>query len=218
VGFTGARLDHELAVFHSLVARPEHAASCSASGLVFAPRPARLDLPPGTRVSLFPMTAVTGRSEGLRWPIDGLDFHPAHRIGTSNAATGGMVERDRRAGHAGHPAAVALDRGGRRCGVCKTCGLFSPRAARAAWVRTKIHDTRPGTWDAVRTVPHRQGQIRRRPPRGGFVEDGMRVGLGTGSTAAWMVRCLGEMVREEGMKITGVATSAAPPSWPGRWA
>ncbi|MEX3014572.1 ribose-5-phosphate isomerase RpiA [Gymnodinialimonas hymeniacidonis] len=40
-----------------------------------------------------------------------------------------------------------------------------------------------------------------------FVEDGMRVGLGTGSTAAWMVRCLGELVREEGMQITGVATS-----------
>jgi ribose 5-phosphate isomerase A len=40
-----------------------------------------------------------------------------------------------------------------------------------------------------------------------FVEDGMRVGLGTGSTAAWMVRCLGELVREDGMKITGVATS-----------
>ena len=41
-----------------------------------------------------------------------------------------------------------------------------------------------------------------------FVEDGMRVGLGTGSTAAWMVRCLGELIRDEGMKITGVATSA----------
>jgi len=40
-----------------------------------------------------------------------------------------------------------------------------------------------------------------------FVEDGMSVGLGTGSTAAWMVRCLGEMVRNDGMKITGVATS-----------
>ena len=26
-----------------------------------------------------------------------------------------------------------------------------------------------------------------------FVEDGMRVGLGTGSTAAWLVRCLGNM-------------------------
>jgi len=40
-----------------------------------------------------------------------------------------------------------------------------------------------------------------------FVEDGMRVGLGTGSTAAWMVRCLGELIRDEGMKVTGVATS-----------
>ena len=46
-----------------------------------------------------------------------------------------------------------------------------------------------------------------------FVEDGMRVGLGTGSTAAWMVRCLGEMVRDDGLKIRGVPTStrtAAP--------
>ena len=40
-----------------------------------------------------------------------------------------------------------------------------------------------------------------------FVESGMRVGLGTGSTAAWLVRCLGERVREEGLKITGVPTS-----------
>lgn len=40
-----------------------------------------------------------------------------------------------------------------------------------------------------------------------FVQDGMRVGLGTGSTAAWMVRCLGERVRDEGLHITGVPTS-----------
>jgi ribose 5-phosphate isomerase A len=40
-----------------------------------------------------------------------------------------------------------------------------------------------------------------------FVEDKMRVGLGTGSTAAWMVRALGERVREEGLKIMGVPTS-----------
>ncbi len=40
-----------------------------------------------------------------------------------------------------------------------------------------------------------------------FVEDGMRVGLGTGSTAAWMVKCLGERVQEEGLKISGVPTS-----------
>ena len=40
-----------------------------------------------------------------------------------------------------------------------------------------------------------------------FVENGMKVGLGTGSTAAWMVRCLGERVRSEGLQITGVPTS-----------
>lgn len=40
-----------------------------------------------------------------------------------------------------------------------------------------------------------------------FVESGMRVGLGTGSTAAWLVRCLGELVRDDGLKIMGVPTS-----------
>lgn len=41
-----------------------------------------------------------------------------------------------------------------------------------------------------------------------YVESGMKVGLGTGSTAAWLVQCLGEMVREEGLKIKGVPTSS----------
>ena len=41
-----------------------------------------------------------------------------------------------------------------------------------------------------------------------FVESGMKVGLGTGSTAAWMVRCLGERIREEGLKVVGVPTSS----------
>lgn len=40
-----------------------------------------------------------------------------------------------------------------------------------------------------------------------FVEPGMKVGLGTGSTAAWVVQCIGEMVREDGLKIKGVPTS-----------
>ncbi|WP_170523085.1 ribose-5-phosphate isomerase RpiA [Ruegeria arenilitoris] len=42
-----------------------------------------------------------------------------------------------------------------------------------------------------------------------MVEDGMRVGLGTGSTAAWLVRRLGERVRDEGLRIKGVPTSTA---------
>ena len=40
-----------------------------------------------------------------------------------------------------------------------------------------------------------------------FVEDGMRLGLGTGSTAAWMVRALGARIRREGLRVTGVPTS-----------
>ena len=42
-----------------------------------------------------------------------------------------------------------------------------------------------------------------------FVEDGMKLGLGTGSTAAWMVRCLADRVRAEGLRIACVPTSQA---------
>ncbi|WP_216857092.1 ribose-5-phosphate isomerase RpiA [Paenibacillus tritici] len=41
-----------------------------------------------------------------------------------------------------------------------------------------------------------------------YVQDGMKVGLGTGSTAYWAIRKLGERVNE-GLKITAVATSQA---------
>lgn len=40
-----------------------------------------------------------------------------------------------------------------------------------------------------------------------YVEDGMKVGLGTGSTAAMMVKCLADRVREEGLNIQAVPTS-----------
>jgi len=40
-----------------------------------------------------------------------------------------------------------------------------------------------------------------------FVESGMKLGLGTGSTAAFFVKLLGERVRKEGLKVTGVPTS-----------
>lgn len=41
-----------------------------------------------------------------------------------------------------------------------------------------------------------------------FVQDGMRVGLGTGSTAAWLVRRLGARVKHEGLRILAVPTSS----------
>lgn len=42
-----------------------------------------------------------------------------------------------------------------------------------------------------------------------FVEDGMRLGLGTGSTAALMVDALGQKIHRQGLEITAVATSIA---------
>lgn len=40
-----------------------------------------------------------------------------------------------------------------------------------------------------------------------FVREGMRVGLGTGTTAEWLVARLGERVRDEGLRVRCVPTS-----------
>src|SRR5579883_533242 len=42
-----------------------------------------------------------------------------------------------------------------------------------------------------------------------LVESGMRLGLGTGSTAHFVVETLGRRVREEGLQVIGVPTSVA---------
>lgn len=90
VGFLGARVDHQLAVFTVLSRYPDR--RCILIGqddvIFLAPPSLTLDCDHGTRVSLYPMTDITGRSTGLEWPIDGLTFHPAGRVGTSNRATG----------------------------------------------------------------------------------------------------------------------------------
>lgn len=89
-GFTGLRIDHELAVMNVLARYPQ--TRCLVLGsddVVFhAPREISLDLELGSRLSLFPFATVTGWSEGLRWPIDGISFAPGGRIGTSNEVTG----------------------------------------------------------------------------------------------------------------------------------
>lgn len=90
LGCLGGRVDHELAVFNTLVRRPDR--RCVLIGrqdVVFhAGAAVALDLRDGDRVSLFPMAALRGVSEGLHWPLEGLDFAPDGRVGTSNAATG----------------------------------------------------------------------------------------------------------------------------------
>lgn len=90
LGFAGQRLDHGLAVLNGLVRHP--ARRClilSGTDVTFlAPRELSLRLPVGSRFSLFPMGAVEGESEGLRWPLQGLKFAPSGLIGTSNEVSG----------------------------------------------------------------------------------------------------------------------------------
>ena len=88
-GFFGDRLDHQLAVLSVLARYDARHMLVGPVDVVFAaPRRLALDLPFGTRFSLFPMRQVAGRSRGLRWPIDGIDFTPDGRIGTSNEVAG----------------------------------------------------------------------------------------------------------------------------------
>lgn len=90
VGFTGARLDHQLAAMNTLVARPDQrCVILSEHEAVFVcPPRLNLSLEVGTAFSLFPMGQVTGNSNGLKWSIDGLEFSPDNRIGTSNEVSG----------------------------------------------------------------------------------------------------------------------------------
>ena len=90
VGFDSGRLDHTLAAM-SVLAREvgPRTLLVGEEDIAFAaPNRIQLDLEPETRVSLFPMRQVTGRSEGLAWPIDGIEFAPFGAIGTSNRASG----------------------------------------------------------------------------------------------------------------------------------
>lgn len=90
VGFTGARMDHQLAVFNTLVRFPDkRCLLLGAHEVVFlCPPTFLLELPKGSTVSLFAMGAVEGVSDGLEWPIRGLHFAPDGQSGTSNIATG----------------------------------------------------------------------------------------------------------------------------------
>jgi thiamine pyrophosphokinase len=89
IGFTGARMDHGLAVLNALVRHADR--PCIVIGpkdIAFAaPRRLTLQMKVDDVLSLFPLAAVTGTSKGLHWPIDGLAFAPWGMIGTSNRVT-----------------------------------------------------------------------------------------------------------------------------------
>jgi len=93
LGFTGGRLDHTLAAVSSVARRPLlRAVIWGAEDLCFVTPPRLdMDLPPGSRLSLWPVAPVRCASAGLVWPTDGLRLDPAGVIGTSNAVGAGPV-------------------------------------------------------------------------------------------------------------------------------
>ena len=93
LGFDGARLDHTLAAMSSLVRHARtRVVMLAAKDICFlAPPQFSLSLPVGARVSLFPMSPVTGRSTGLHWPIERAQFATAAQIGTSNRADADQI-------------------------------------------------------------------------------------------------------------------------------
>lgn len=98
-----------------------------------APPRLSLRLRPGDPLSLFPLARVAAASEGLHWPLDGLDFAPWGMIGTSNRVTAAGWSCPRPARNAGDPAAGAAGPGdhgssGSRSVVRSLC------ASRSRWM------------------------------------------------------------------------------------
>lgn len=90
IGFLGGRIDHALACFHTLVQCAEkHCVLFDETDAVFlCPPEFEIDLPMGTRFSLFPMMPTSVCAQGLEWPFENLSMAPGRKIGTSNKVTG----------------------------------------------------------------------------------------------------------------------------------
>jgi thiamine pyrophosphokinase len=93
LGFSGARIDHGLAVFNAMLRHSGK--TCILLGeqdaVFVCPPQITLKMQVGDRFSLFPMGAVSGESSGLRWPVSGIAFAPDGQIGTSNMVSAPLV-------------------------------------------------------------------------------------------------------------------------------
>ncbi len=94
-GFLGGRMDHTLAAMHSLVtAHDRKVVLVGSEDIVFAaPLEWRITMPPGTRISFYPVRRVRAdMSTGLRWPLDGLVLEGGVQTGVSNETSEAVVE------------------------------------------------------------------------------------------------------------------------------
>ena len=86
VGVLGDRFDHALGGCNVLLKHPQKTLLLlNNTDLCFlAPPKSCLTLPLQERISLFPFMEMRGKSEGLNWEIDEIDFTPVGMTGISN--------------------------------------------------------------------------------------------------------------------------------------
>jgi ribose 5-phosphate isomerase A len=88
-----------------------------------------------------------------------------------------------------------------------TCPGWRDAATSLSWGRFPRHLIRkPNMTDILSTAALGKRAAAARALE--FVEDGMKLGLGTGSTAKWFVDLLARRIKAEGLQITGVPTSS----------
>lgn len=93
-GFLGGRVDHQLTALSVLVRYPDRKVILFGDDDICfcCPKQFEMDLPKGTRVSVFPLSDTKMRSSGLKWPLNGIDMSPSTRTGTSNQANGQPIQ------------------------------------------------------------------------------------------------------------------------------
>ncbi len=101
VGFTGLRLDHQLATFNTLARFPsKRVVLIGEVDICFVcPQTLSLNLPVGDRISMFPMGECLCTSQGLEWPLKGLKLRPDGQIATSNRVSDPDVAITVQSGH-----------------------------------------------------------------------------------------------------------------------
>ena len=97
LGFLGGRLDHHLAACHALIkSRAKPVLRIGIEDVcIHCPAQFELNLPIGTRLSLFPLAPVAATSHGLRWELAGAGLLAGEKISTSNEVAGPVrIETD----------------------------------------------------------------------------------------------------------------------------
>ena len=94
-GFTGSRFDHTLAALHVMQKYHQKKPVILVSGddvLCVSSGNIKLQLPVGTRVSVYPLNRVSFKlSDGLQYPLDNITMQVGEMIGTSNVSDKPLV-------------------------------------------------------------------------------------------------------------------------------